>query len=116
MTIMVVEDYDDTREFMRMLLEMKGCRVVEARNGQEAVDSFLGTNPGLVLMDLEMPVLNGYEATRRILEMRRVPIVAISAQCELEQRRRAIDAGCVECYQKPVDFNLIDDLLGRYFP
>jgi CheY-like chemotaxis protein len=114
-TVMVVEDYDDTRVFMRMLLEMKGCHVVEAVNGQEAVDIAAQDRPGLILMDLEMPVMNGFEATRRIhAQQSEIPIIAISAQCNDDNRQRAFAAGCVECYQKPVDFGLIDELIGRY--
>jgi CheY-like chemotaxis protein len=113
--VLVVEDYDDTRVFMRMLLEMKGCRVVEAVNGQEAVDIASEERPGLILMDLEMPVMNGFEATRRIhAQQSEIPIIAISAQCDVGNRQRAFAAGCVECYQKPVDFDLIDELIGRY--
>jgi two-component system cell cycle response regulator DivK len=117
--VLLVEEYDDTRELMRMLLEVRGCRVVEAVNGQEAVELAPAVSPHLILMDLELPVLNGYEAARRILAAGRtkdVPIVAISANCASEHRQQALAAGCVECYQKPIDFAVIDDLVGRYGP
>ena len=87
-------------------------------NGQEAVELAPQVCPGLILMDLEMPVLNGYEATRRILSgvaTCTIPIIAISAQCGSEGRQKALAAGCVECYQKPIDFAVIDELIGRYF-
>lgn len=116
-TVLVVDDYADTRELVRTLLEMKGCRVIEAANGQEAVELASRTFLSFILMDLEMPVLNGFEATREILshqETKGVPIIAFSANCSGDRRTRAFAAGCLECYQKPVEFTLIDELIGRY--
>lgn len=118
-TVMVVEDFDDTRLMMKTLLELEGCRVVEAANGQEAVDLAV-KKPGeldLILMDLTMPVLDGYEATRRIRaqpETSDIPIVAVSAHCDTHWKGAALEAGCVECISKPVDFGLLERLLSRY--
>jgi CheY-like chemotaxis protein len=116
-TVLVVDDYADTREFIRTLLEIKGCRVLEATNGQEAVDIASQTQLSFILMDLEMPVLNGFEATREILSRpstKDIPIIAFSANCSGDRRDRASAAGCLECYQKPVEFSLIDELISRY--
>ncbi|MGH9940905.1 MAG: response regulator [Pyrinomonadaceae bacterium] len=117
-TVLLVEDYDDTREFMRMLLEMKGFRVFEAVNGKEAVALAPQIKPDLILMDLEMPVLNGYEATRQIRAipaMRDVPVIAVSAHCSGELQNEALAAGCAECICKPVDISLVDGVIERYF-
>lgn len=116
-TVLVVDDYADTREIVRILLEMKGCRVLEAANGQEAVNIATSTALSFVLMDLEMPVLNGFEATRAILALQKtrdIPIIAFSANCNQERRQRALDAGCKECIPKPVDFTRINELLSHY--
>ena len=116
-TVLVVDDYADTRELIRMILEMKGCRVVEAANGQEAVELSSRMPFSFILMDLEMPVLNGFEATREIClrhEINSIPVIAFSANCSGDRRQRAFDAGCVECFQKPLDFTLLDELVGRY--
>ena len=116
-TVLVVDDYADTRELIRTLLEMKGCRVVEAADGREAVDIATKIPLSFILMDLEMPVLNGFEATREIHSRpatEDVPIIAFSANCSGDRRERAFAAGCVGCYQKPLDFTLIDNLLGHY--
>src|SRR3712207_8036540 len=81
-TVMVVEDFEDNRFMMRRLLEMSGYRVVEAVNGQEAVEVAARERPDLILMDLSLPLLDGLAATRRIREqpdLRAVPIVAVSA-------------------------------------
>ena len=117
--VLLVEDYDDTRRLMRMLLEMKGCRVVEAADGRAAVEAAVEhcSDLGLVLMDLNLPGIDGYEATRLILAQAttcHVPVVAFSAQCHGERGRRALDAGCRECLPKPVDFAALDGVLARY--
>jgi CheY-like chemotaxis protein len=118
-TVLVVEDFDDTRAFIRMLLEMKGCHVLEAVNGREAVEtaSAHSSEIDLILMDLRMPVMTGVEATRHIRaqsESWRVPIVAMSAHCEGNWRDEALAAGAVDCFSKPIEFGLLDEILGRY--
>jgi CheY-like chemotaxis protein len=116
-TVLVVDDYADTRELVRTLLEMKGCRVFEAANGREAVDLAAKMTLSFVLMDLEMPVLNGFEAAREIHSRpatEDLPIIAFSANCSGDRRERAYAAGCVGCYQKPLDFSLIDNLIRHY--
>lgn len=117
LSVLVVDDYADTRELIRTLLERKGCRVFEAANGREAVNISARIEFSFILMDLEMPVLNGYEATREILSQPRtkdVPIIAFSANCTRDWQQRAFDVGCTGCIPKPVDFTLIDRLVSRY--
>ena len=116
-TVLVVDDSPDIRELLGMLLGMSGCRVVEAENGQRAVDLAPQINPDLILMDLSMPVLDGYEATRRLKaqpESSGIPVVAVSAFCDARNRQKALDAGCEECVCKPVDFGLLDGLLSKH--
>jgi CheY-like chemotaxis protein len=116
-TVLVVDDSDDIRELLSTLLRGKGYHVVEAVNGEQAVELASRVNPRLILMDLGMPVLDGYEATRQIhgrRETRDVPVVAVSGFCDANNRRKALDAGCVECVCKPVDFDLLDGILRRH--
>ena len=118
-TVLIAEDYDDTRAMIRLLLEMKGCHVLEAVNGREAVEAASAhcSEIDLILMDLRMPVMTGVEATRRIhdrAETSRVPIVAMSAHCEGDWRDEALSAGAVECFGKPIEFGLLEEILGRY--
>ena len=116
LTIMVVEHFEDNRFMMRRLLEMSGYRVVEAENGQEAVELARSEHPNLILMDLSLPVLDGLAATRRIreyTELRAVPIVAVSAHDTADFHADALAAGCNEYVTKPIDFGQLDDLLGR---
>lgn len=116
-TVLVVDDAPDIRELLRLMLELRGCQVVEAEDGQRAVELAPEVRPALVLMDLSMPVLDGYEATRRIHDqpqLREVPVIAVSAFCDAHKRQQALAAGCVECVGKPVDFGLLDGLLRRH--
>ncbi len=116
-TVLVVEDYADTRYLLRVMLEIRGYQVIEAADGRQAVEMAATASPELILMDLNLPVLNGFEATRQIHEqpaMRDVPIVAVSAQCGGEYRQRALDAGCLDCVQKPIDFEMMGEVLTRY--
>ena len=114
-TVMVVEDFEDNRFMMRRLLEMSGYRVVEAVNGQEAVEVAARERPDLILMDLSLPLLDGLAATRRIREqpaLRAVPIVAVSAHDTADFHADALAAGCNEYVTKPIDFDQLESLLS----
>jgi two-component system cell cycle response regulator DivK len=115
-TVMVVEDFEDNRFMMRRLLEMSGYRVVEAVNGQEAVEKARNEHPDLILMDLSLPLLDGLAATRRIreyAELKKVPIVAVSAHDTADFHAEALAAGCNEYVTKPIDFDQLETLLSR---
>lgn len=117
-TILVVDDFDDTRLMMRLWLEKRGYRVVEAADGLEAVKVACRESPHLVIMDIEMPEMDGLAATRRIREeehLRNVPIVAVSAYGAEHWRDRALAAGCNEYVSTPFEpkelSRLIESLL-----
>jgi two-component system cell cycle response regulator DivK len=115
-SVMVVEDFEDNRYMMRRLLEMCGYEVLEAVNGEEAVEMALKERPGLILMDLSLPLLDGLAATRRIREhweLRGVPIVAVSAHDTADFHADALAAGCNEYVTKPIDFDQLEGLLQR---
>ena len=116
LTVMVVEDFEDNRFMMRRLLEMSGYRVVEAINGQEAVETARRELPDLILMDLSLPLLDGLAATRRIREQKelsKVPIIAVSAHDTADFHADALAAGCNEYVTKPIDFDQLEELLNR---
>ncbi len=118
-TVMVVDDADDIRELICIQLRRKGYEVVEATNGEQAVALATQSHPSLILMDLSMPVMDGYEATRRIKSLPGldgVTIVAISALCDPSIQHKALEAGCVECVSKLIDFPAVDSLVARYLP
>ena len=114
--VLVVEDFEDNRFMMRRLLEMSGYRVVEAVNGNQAVESAASHQPDIILMDLSLPQLDGLAATRRIRMQegpRRVPIVAVSAHDSADFHAEALAAGCNEYVTKPIDFDQLVQLLDR---
>lgn len=115
-TVLVVEDFEDNRFMMRRLLETSGYHVIEAVNGQEAVEAATRERPDLILMDLSLPMLDGLSATRRIREqdgLGRVPIVAVSAHDTTDFHADALAAGCNEYVTKPIDFDQLESLLKR---
>ena len=115
--VLVADDSDDIRDLLRVMLEMRGCRVVEAVNGAVAVELAASTQLALILMDLNMPILDGYEATKQIRErhlLQETPIVAVSAFCDSHNRSKALAAGCVECVCKPMDFGRLDGVLEKH--
>ena len=117
--VMLVEDFRDTREMMRRMLEMQGCRVVEASNGQEAIELSQRGGLDLVLMDLNMPVLDGFNATLRIREYERtrdVPVVALTAFDTAEFRAAAGAVGCCDFVVKPIDHERLIALITRLLP
>ena len=115
--VMLVEDFDDTRELMRHVLERGGCRVLEARNGEEAIELAQRERLDLILMDLNMPVLDGFTATLRIREYestRDVPVVAVTAYDTAEFRAAASAVGCSEYVVKPLDFERLASVLKQF--
>jgi len=118
-TVMVVEDFEDNRFMMRRLLEMSGYHVLEAINGEEAVQLAERERPSLILMDLSLPLLDGLAATRRIRQhedLRDVPIVAVSAHDTADFHADALAAGCNDYVTKPIDFDQLEALLNRLLP
>ena len=115
--VLVVEDYDDTRLMLKQVLEAKSYRVLEAVNGQEAVEIAEREHPDLILMDLDLPIVDGIAATQRIrrqAELRDVPIVAITAYPISYTRVKAFAKGCTEYLAKPIDFDQLENILSRY--
>lgn len=105
-TILVVDDFDDNRLLLRIWLERRGFRVVEAENGLEAVNRATSETPDLIIMDMEMPRLDGLSATRRIREvpsLSKVPIVAVSAYGADQFREVALATGCDEYVSTPFE-------------
>lgn len=105
-TILVVDDFDDTRLLLRTWLERRGFRVIEAENGVEAVSQAENESPDLIIMDMQMPQLDGLAATRRIRGLKSlntVPIVAVSAYGADQFREQALAAGCNEYVSTPFE-------------
>lgn len=113
-TILIVDDFDDTRLLLRTWLEKKGYRVVEAENGNEAVAKAEGGGLDLIIMDVEMPELDGLSATRKIRALTNsmtVPIVAVSAYGADQFRAEALAAGCDEYVSTPFEPEELERLI-----
>jgi two-component system cell cycle response regulator DivK len=113
--ILVVEDLADIRKMMKIMVELYGYEVIEARDGSEAVHQVREHHPSLVLMDLAMPLMNGAEAARAIKDMEdcsEIPIIAVTAYRTMDQE--ALDAGCEQVIHKPVDFLKLKTLLAEH--
>jgi CheY-like chemotaxis protein len=109
--VLVAEDHPDSREALRALLEAYGYRVSTAANGREAVDRAMAVQPDLVLMDMMMPEMDGFEATRALRAsdgFRQVPILALTAMDGA--RDMVLAAGCDEYLPKPID---VRTFIGR---
>lgn len=116
-TILLVEDSEDIRLLLKFNLEMKGYRVLEAADGRQALERVLEESPQLILMDLSMPVMDGWEATHQLRQyetLREVPIVGVSAHGYGERRELAIKAGCNDCVRKPLDDYALDKILAEF--
>jgi len=113
-TILLVEDFDDTRLMMKMWLVRIGYRVLEAETGQEGVEMAQKERPDLIIMDMMMPGMNGLDATQLIRQdraLRRTPIVAVSAYGADEYRSIALEAGCNEYVSTPFEPHTLADLI-----
>ena len=115
-TILIVEDYADSRYFMKYLLESIGYEVLEAVNGSEAVEMVHTHFPDLILMDISLPVMDGLAATKAIRSVKRtseVPIIAVTAHGK-RVYNQAIEAGCNDLIEKPFDFDLFETVIKHY--
>jgi len=112
--ILVIEDDDDSREMMRLLLEGVGHRVEEAKSGQAGLDKLLELRPDLALIDVGLPDFDGYELVRSArvrAQGQRLYLVALTGYSQPEDRRRATAAGFDEILAKPVDWHALDQVL-----
>ena len=119
LTILVVEDYEDTSLAMRLALERKGYHIIEASDGEQAAKLAASVRPEVVLMDLSLPVLDGFAAAERIRanpELKETVIVAVTAHHDPELRARALAAGCNAFVTKPIDFEWLGDLISNLLP
>ena len=119
MTILVVEDYEDTSLAMRLALESKGYHILEASDGAQAVEVAARERPDVILMDLNLPVLDGFAAAGRIRaepELKETVIVAVTAHHDPDLRTRALASGCNAFVTKPIDFEWLGDLITNLLP
>ena len=105
--ILVIEDNEMNRDMLTRRLERRGYDVIVSADGEEGISKVKSDHPDLVLMDMDLPILDGWEATRRLKaaeETRAIPIIALTAHAMAGDREKALDAGCDDYDTKPVEF------------
>ena len=115
--VLYVEDNDDNLYMLKMRLELLGdFEVLAAEDGEKGCNAALAERPDIILMDLEMPVVDGWEATRRLKsspQTRDIPIIGLSAHAMAGEREKAMAAGCNEFDHKPVEFERLVATIRR---
>ena len=112
--VLIVEDHDDTREMLKTLLGMFGCHVIEAEDGDRALNAAEKAHPDLILLDMEIPRLDGLTVTRLIRShpnLHEVPIVAVTGNATPQFQAEVLRAGCNYCLVKPIDFDRLEELI-----
>jgi CheY-like chemotaxis protein len=102
--VLVVDDFQDNREMYAEYLAFSGFRVIQAANGKEALDQAFANRPDIIIMDLSLPVMDGWEATRRLKADQRtnaIPVVALTGHAMQGHSKGAIEAGCDSFVAKP---------------
>jgi CheY-like chemotaxis protein len=115
--ILIVDDTEDIRDVLSLLFRLRGCEPIVAQDGRQAVEQATRCSPDLILMDMCMPVMDGYQATRCIHDvpcLKGVPVIAMSAHWQKDWSLKAMAAGCVECVPKPVELKALDQIIRRY--
>jgi two-component system cell cycle response regulator DivK len=116
-TILYVEDNPDNRLLIRRVLMSEGYSVVEAANAKDAFERIKEAAPDLILMDINMPDIDGYTLTARLRalpDLNKVPIIALTANVMKGDRERSLEAGCDGYLQKPVDIDTLISLVEKY--
>jgi CheY-like chemotaxis protein len=102
--VLVVDDFQDNREMYAEFLAFSGFRVIQAANGKEALDQAFANRPDIIIMDLSLPVMDGWEATRRLKadqRTNRIPVVALTGHAMQGHSKGAMEAGCDSFVAKP---------------
>ena len=118
--ILLVEDHEEIWDFLSRRLKRRGYDVVVATDGQQGVDRARSDKPDIILLDMNLPVMDGWTAARAIKdahEIAHVPIIALTAHAMSGDREKALAAGCDDYHPKPVDFSRlveqVEALIGR---
>ncbi|HXI11154.1 MAG TPA: response regulator [Thermoanaerobaculia bacterium] len=112
-TILIVEDNEMNRDMLSRRLERTGYTVLIAVDGEMGIEIARTSAPDLILMDMSLPIVDGWEATRRIKaddELKRIPVIALTAHAMASDREKALEAGCDDYDTKPIEF---PRLLGK---
>jgi two-component system cell cycle response regulator DivK len=115
--ILYVEDNPENRMLIRRILQAEGFHMIEASSAKQALESVLLERPDLILMDINLPEMDGYTLTARLKampELSNVPIIALTANVMRGDRERTLEAGCDGYIQKPIDVDLIPQQIEQF--
>ncbi|MFH1015070.1 MAG: response regulator [Nitrospirota bacterium] len=115
--ILVVDDNQDGRELVVKILKNRGYQMIEAVDGEEALEKAIAENPDLILMDISIPKIDGYEVTRRLksqIKFKDTPIIALTAHAMKGDREKAFEAGCEGYISKPINVRELPDQVKAY--
>ncbi len=115
--VLIVEDNEKNRYLISFILKGEGFDLIEAITGEEGVEKAATEHPDLVLMDIQLPGIDGYETTRRIRASpagEKIPIIALTSFAMTGDRERALAAGCTGYLEKPINPDTIMDEIRRY--
>ncbi len=116
-TVLVIEDNEMNLKLVRALLTLGKHHILEARNAETGIELALQNKPHLILMDIQLPGMDGLEATRRIKahsEMRRIPVVALTSYAMEGDEKKALQVGCAGYISKPIDTRQFLKILSHY--
>ena len=116
--ILVIEDNETNMYLIGFVLKKNGHEVIEARSGEEGVELAIKEKPDLILMDIQLPGIDGLEATRRIRESeadKKVPIIALTSYAMTGDKEKAIKAGCTGYIEKPINPNTFISEIEKFF-
>lgn len=115
--ILIVDDNQDSRELAVKVLKNVGYQMIEAADGEDALEKAVAENPDLILMDISIPKIDGYEVTRRLksqVSFKNTPIIALTAHAMKGDKEKAIDAGCEGYISKPIDIHELPNQIKSY--
>lgn len=115
--ILIVDDNQDSRELAVKILKNAGYQMIEAADGEEALEKAVAENPDIILMDISIPKIDGYEVTRRLksqVSFKNTPVIALTAHAMKGDKEKAIDAGCEGYISKPIDIHELPNQIKSY--
>lgn len=118
-TILYIEDNEQNYYLVKVLLNTRGHEVLWARDGQEGIDKAHQSRPDLILLDIQLPIMDGYEVARRLrnnFELTEIPIVALTSYAMTGDREKALTAGCNGYIEKPIDPDTFLAQIDKFFP
>jgi CheY-like chemotaxis protein len=117
--ILIVEDNEMNRDMLSRRLERRGFAIVMAMDGQQGVDMARSEEPDLILMDMSLPVMDGWTATQAIkadADLAKIPVIALTAHAMAGDREKAMAAGCDDYDTKPIELTRLLEKIGKFLP